>query len=242
MHSVIPLEEQREALQPCPPTACKVLLSTNIAETSITIPDVTYVIDLGLTRRLGYNEAKKVRSLHCTWASKSGTKQRAGRCGRVMDGIVYRLYTRELFESMSDFDPSECMPLEHSALKLRVMLSQYGTVDQLMSELVEPPPTHLVEDALDNLTEWNALGPGPEYKVTKLGEIAVGLPLEVHLTRAVLAACGFGCASEMIAFVCALSQSNFPYLTTLRVFHKTQEAFVSAFRENISDILTYDRN
>tara|TARA_B110000305_G_C19253523_1_gene545938 strand:+ start:213 stop:611 length:399 start_codon:yes stop_codon:yes gene_type:complete len=98
IHSDIPFEEQMEAFKPAAHDEIKIVIATNAAESSVTLPDVDHVICTGLMKQIQYNQATHRQILASTWISRASSKQRAGRTGRVRPGSVYRLYSRNMFE------------------------------------------------------------------------------------------------------------------------------------------------
>lgn len=120
LHSMVPSAEQKIVFNHPPPGCRKIVLSTNIAETSVTIDDVVYVIDSGRMKEKSYDPVNNVSTLHSQWISKANTKQRAGRAGRCRPGICYRLYSRSLAASLPDFQVPEIqrMPIEEICLQV----------------------------------------------------------------------------------------------------------------------------
>eukprot|EP00932_Pfiesteria_piscicida_P005019 SRR837773.14925.p1 GENE.SRR837773.14925~~SRR837773.14925.p1 ORF type:complete len:158 (+),score=20.88 SRR837773.14925:116-589(+) len=110
MHSLIPREEQEEVFNAPPPGVCHVVLASNIAESSLTLPSVCGIIDLAMRRSIQYDARRLMSCLVTTWCSQSSCKQRAGRAGRTMPGRAVRLVTRSFFQSeMVEFDPPEML-------------------------------------------------------------------------------------------------------------------------------------
>jgi HrpA-like RNA helicase len=110
LHSLVPREEQDLAMRPALLGHCKVILSTNIAESSVTIPDVVYVIDSGLHRGIFYDDKRRMPSLLCTWCAQASARQRSGRAGRVAPGTIIHLFTKQFHEKcMSAFDEAEIL-------------------------------------------------------------------------------------------------------------------------------------
>jgi HrpA-like RNA helicase len=126
IHSDIPFEEQEEAFLPCGPDEVKVVIATNAAESSITLPDVDIVICLGTHKALRYNPSTHRVHLLNTWISKASATQRAGRTGRVRPGSVYRIYSKELFFKFQEHEESEVLrrTLQEVILKLWTMLEE----------------------------------------------------------------------------------------------------------------------
>eukprot|EP00658_Telonema_sp_P-2_P030892 TRINITY_DN23243_c0_g1_i1.p1 TRINITY_DN23243_c0_g1~~TRINITY_DN23243_c0_g1_i1.p1 ORF type:complete len:1134 (+),score=208.77 TRINITY_DN23243_c0_g1_i1:76-3477(+) len=243
LHSIVDPEEQQQVLTPSTNRECKIVLSTNIAETSITIPDVKVVIDLGFSRRVEYDQAKGLRCIVCGWCSKAAARQRAGRAGRVTDGIVLRMYPQEVMtDIMPDFDGADFYPLESSVLQVREGLGAYGDVDDLMQQLVEPPPPQQVTLALQRLVEWGALGPAPDYEILALGRLASALPIDVSLTKAITSAAKFGCATDMAVIACGLMQQRPLFRRPMRTFYASDFEFQQHVAAAWKGICHFDRH
>ena len=242
LHSVVELEQQNRAILPAAANECKVVFATNIAETSITIPDVSVVIDCGLSRRMEYDEKRRLRTLVCGWCSRSAAKQRSGRAGRVSSGTVIRLYTRGVYDhAMSDFDASEFLPLEYSVLQVRAHLGAYGQVEAVMAQMIEPPPASAVSLALERLVHWGALGPSPDFEVMELGATALSMPVDVSLTNAILTACAFGCGAEMIVIAAGLTGQRSPIHRPLRTYYETEEEYLKEYFQAMRTLHYFDR-
>jgi HrpA-like RNA helicase len=144
IHSDIPLEEQEEAFLPVGQNEIKVVLATNAAESSITIPDVDFVICLGTCKSVKYDQEKHKKFLKQSWISQASAIQRAGRTGRVSPGVVFRLYPRSLFDKWQEHNPSAVQetPMQDVILKLKSLCENSDDshdVLTILSELIEPP-------------------------------------------------------------------------------------------------------
>jgi hypothetical protein len=241
LHSVMSAEDQQAALVPATVNESKVVLATNIAETSITIPDVTLIIDCGTARRMTYNQEKGLRGLSLGWCSKSSVTQRAGRAGRVRPGVAIRLYTRNIYTAMPEFDASDFVPLEFSLLQMRAYLHSYGSAQELTQKLLEPPKPRLVEDALDRLVTWGALSAKPSYELLSLGRLSVSMPIDVPLTRAILLASNLGCAAEMIVIASGLCLEKPMIRVCLRPFFDNNSSFIKKLASTWKTIQHFDR-
>ena len=120
----------------------KIILSTNIAESSLTVPNIGYVIDFCLTKALVYNRDSKFTSLQLNWASKANLDQRAGRTGRVCNGRVYRLITEDLFQQLSDSAIPEILRCPLDRLVLMAKMLGMGPPRQILSLALDPPDLH----------------------------------------------------------------------------------------------------
>ena len=153
IHSDFAFEEQIEAFAPAPPGITKIIAATNAAESSITLPDVDVIVDLGVAKTVSYDATRNASVLSRTWLAKASATQRAGRTGRVRAGTVYRLYTHNLFEALPAHDVSGIcdQPLEATVLQLRGMLTNDQSVSSLLDEAIEPPELVAVGAALIRL-------------------------------------------------------------------------------------------
>ena len=156
IHSDLPFEEQEAAFNPAGPDEVKVVIATNAAESSITLPDVDCVICLGTHKALRYHATTHRVQLVNTWISKASATQRAGRTGRVRPGNVYRLYSKELHEKFQEHEQAEVhrKPLQDVILGLRNMLEDSPTFEgivPLLEDLLEPPDMSNVAKSFDYL-------------------------------------------------------------------------------------------
>ncbi|KAL6748185.1 hypothetical protein V8C86DRAFT_1189284, partial [Haematococcus lacustris] len=159
-HSSLTREEQQRVFDNAPPGSRKVVLATNIAETSITIPDVTAVVDSGHSRQVGYDPLNKIESLTRGWISQSSAEQRKGRAGRVQPGVCYRLYPRLFWQhhmALHDVPEVQRMPLEEVCLQILNM--ELGDPAAFLAEALDPPEALAVENALTLLQNIGAIQP-----------------------------------------------------------------------------------
>lgn len=204
LHSSIQ-DSQKTVFDPVPEGCRKIILSTNIAETSVTIPDVQFVVDTGKCREKRYDQTRRITQLQCTWISKSNAKQRAGRAGRVQDGVYYALYTRSRRESMrtsglpellrSDLQET-CLDVKTQAIKMPVAEFLAGAID--------PPPPSSVETAMQNLVSLGALT--EKEDLTPLGRVLASLPVHPTLGKMIILGVIFRCLDPMITLGAAAHQ------------------------------------
>lgn len=187
LYGDLPFEEQERAILPS--NLRKIVLATNIAETSLTIEGVQVVVDSGLTRRLQYNPSTGMNRLITVTVSKASAEQRKGRAGRLGPGVCYRLYSKQTFQAMMPFTPPEILVSDLSSLVLE--LAVWGVKDPLKLSWLDAPPASAWESAHLLLTELGALdGKGI---VTPAGKIMARLPLHPRLARLVQRAEELGC-------------------------------------------------
>jgi ATP-dependent RNA helicase DHX36 len=197
LHSAVPLEQQREIFEPLPTGCRRIILSTNIAETSVTVPDVKHVVDLGKLRQRTYTPMERISALPTTWESDSNARQRAGRAGRVSDGNYYALYTRKRREAMSASGIPELLrtDLQETCLSIKAQGFQ-ESVSSFLSAAIEPPLPEAVRFAVDNLKAIEAFTKDEE--VTALGGVLAKLPVHPALGKMILLGLIFRCLDPMI--------------------------------------------
>ncbi|MFZ1576228.1 MAG: ATP-dependent RNA helicase HrpA [Chromatiaceae bacterium] len=179
----------------------RVVLATNVAETSLTVPGIHYVIDPGFARISRYSHRGKVQRLPVERVSQASANQRRGRCGRVAAGICIRLYSQDNFESRTEFTEPEIHRANLAAVILRMKLLGFGEIESF--PFVDPPDARLVADGYRTLEELAALdGQG---QLTPLGQHLARLPLDPRIGRMLLASAELGCLTEMLVIVAALS-------------------------------------
>jgi ATP-dependent helicase HrpB len=186
LYGDLPFEEQERAILPAEKR--KIVLATNIAETSLTIEGVKVVVDSGLTRRQQYDPATGMNRLITVPVSRSAAEQRQGRAGRLGPGVCYRLYSRHAFQSLIPFAPPEMLVSDLSSLALE--LAVWGVKDPAMLSWLDPPPTAAWASAKRLLTELGALD--PDGAVTPTGKSMVRLPLHPRLGRLLMRAAELG--------------------------------------------------
>ncbi|ORY52974.1 P-loop containing nucleoside triphosphate hydrolase protein [Rhizoclosmatium globosum] len=174
LHSVLSASEQAAVFKPAPKGVRKVVLSTNIAETGVTIPDVVFVIDTCKAREVSYDQKRNISRLSDVFVSQANCRQRRGRAGRVKPGICYHLIPKDEFDLMLAHRPPEMLRLPLEELILRVLTatrdeSESVDVRQLLSEALDPPPPKNIERAISLLKQIQALYPNGQ--LTLLGKM-----------------------------------------------------------------------
>ena len=186
----------------------RVVLATNVAETSLTVPGIRYVVDAGLARVKRYSYRSKVEQLQIEKISRAAARQRAGRCGRVADGICIRLYDEQDFEARSEFTDPEILRSSLANVILRMLDLKLGDVTQF--PFIEPPPEKAIRDGLLLLQELGAVVSTSDERqqLTRLGRDLARLPLDPRLGRMVLAARDNHCLSELTIIASALGAQD----------------------------------
>ena len=179
----------------------RVILATNVAETSLTIPGIVYVIDTGVARLSRYDSATGTTRLQIEAISQASADQRKGRCGRVRDGICVRLYDEESYAARPAFTDPEMKRTGLAGVILRMKALGLGSVEDF--PFLDPPQPRSITEGYRVLQELGALT--DERELTELGRNLARLPLDPRLGRMILAGAEFGCLSEIMALAAGLS-------------------------------------
>jgi ATP-dependent helicase HrpA len=182
----------------------RVVLATNVAETSLTVPNIGYVIDCGLARVNRYSIRQKVEQLHVEKISRAAANQRAGRCGRVMSGICVRLYEEADFLLRDEFTDPEIFRVSLATVILRMSALELGDIAEF--PFIEPPTPRMIADGYQLLAELNAID--EERKLTPLGHELARLPLDPKIARLLLAGRQYQCLTEILVIASALSTQD----------------------------------
>lgn len=194
IYANLPSEMQAKIFEPTPEGARKVVLATNIAETSITIDGVVFVIDPGFVKQNAFNPRTGMSSLIVTPCSRAAAKQRAGRAGRVGPGKCFRLYTK--WAHNNELDESTVPEIQRTNLGMVVlMLKSLGINDLIGFDFMDPPPGETIIKALEMLYALGALNSKGE--LTKMGRRMAEFPVDPMLSKAILASEGYGCTEEV---------------------------------------------
>ena len=179
----------------------KIILSTNVAETSLTVPGIHYVIDTGLARISRYSWRAKVQRLPIEKISRASANQRAGRCGRIAAGICIRLYDEEDFGNRAEFTEPEILRTSLASVILQMDNLRVGHIRDF--EFIEPPDARLISDGYRLLHELKAVR--PDDSVTRLGKMISRFPVDPRLARMLIRASDLGCLNEMLVIASVLS-------------------------------------
>ncbi|QFG26315.1 ATP-dependent RNA helicase HrpA [Actinomadura sp. WMMB 499] len=196
--------EQHRVFQPH--RGRRIVLSTNVAETSLTVPGIKYVVDPGTARISRYSHRLKVQRLPIEPVSQASANQRKGRCGRVSEGVCIRLYSEEDFESRPEFTDPEILRTNLASVILQ--MTALGLGDIAAFPFVEPPDRRNVKAGVDLLHELGAIDlaeTDPRKRLTPLGRRLAQLPVDPRLARMVLEADRNGCVREVLVIAAALS-------------------------------------
>nr|WP_238348634.1 ATP-dependent RNA helicase HrpA [Ornithinimicrobium pratense] len=186
----------------------RIVVSTNVAETSLTVPGIRYVVDTGTARISRYSQRLKVQRLPIEPISQASANQRAGRCGRLADGIAIRLYSEEDFAARPQFTDPEILRTNLASVILQMTSLGLGEIEKF--PFLEPPDSRQINDGVRLLTELQAIDPTapahlPRKRITPYGRAIVGLPVDPRLARMLVEAERQGALKEVLVIVSALS-------------------------------------
>ena len=208
VYSNLPSEMQTRIFDPAPPGTRKCVIATNIAEASLTIDGIYYVVDPGFAKQKVYNPKIGMDSLVVTPISQASAKQRAGRAGRTGPGKCYRLYTEAAYTA--EMLPLTVPEIQRSNLGMTVLtLKAMGINDLLGFDFMDPPPPATLVSALEELYNLGALD--EEGLLTRLGRKMAEFPLDPPLSKVLIASVDLGCSEEVLTIIGMLSAQNIFY-------------------------------
>ncbi|MEU6416935.1 ATP-dependent RNA helicase HrpA [Streptomyces spiralis] len=196
--------EQHRVFQPH--SGRRIVLATNVAETSLTVPGIKYVIDPGFARISRYSHRTKVQRLPIEAISQASANQRKGRCGRTSDGICIRLYSEDDFLARPEFTDAEILRTNLASVILQMTAAGLGDIEKF--PFIDPPDHRNIRDGVQLLQELGALDPAqkdPRKRLTETGRKLAQLPVDPRLARMVLEADRNGCVREVMVIAAALS-------------------------------------
>lgn len=214
-------------------TVRRIVLATNVAETSLTVPGIRYVVDSGLARIKRYSWRNKVEQLRIESVSQASANQRAGRCGRIGPGVCIRLYSEDDFKSRDAFTDPEILRSSLASVILRMKALKLQDVEAF--PFVDPPHGRAIADGYHLLQELGALD--DERELTATGKTLARLPLDPRLARMILAARDHQCLNEMLIIASALSVQD----PRDRPMHERDAAAQkhAPFKDEKSEFLSY---
>ena len=221
LHSTLSSEEQRLTFSRPPPGVRKVVMATNIAETSITIDDVVFVIDGGRVRETQYDPASRMSSLVTAWCSRASSRQRRGRAGRVREGYCFHLYSSAQEAKLADFTTPEILRTPLDALCLQIKILRLGDVREFLGQAIEPPPENAIASALRSLTELDAIDATDE--LTPLGHHLAELPVDARLGKMMLYGAMFSCLDPVLTIAAGVGFRS-PFVSPMDKRDEADEA------------------
>ena len=208
IYASLPSEQQAKIFEPTPEGARKVVIGTNIAETSLTIEGICYVIDTGFCKQKTYNPRSGIESLIVTPISQAQAAQRAGRAGRTQPGTCFRLYTKWSFAH--ELEENTIPEIQRTNMNSVVlMLKSLGIHDLLHFDFMDPPPAEMLIRALEQLYALGSLNDRGE--LTKLGRRMAEFPCDPQLSKAIIVGDKYGCVAECITVGAMLNAGNAVY-------------------------------
>ncbi|XP_035523834.1 ATP-dependent RNA helicase DHX29 [Morone saxatilis] len=211
LHST--LKDQASAFTVPPAGVRKIVLSTNIAETGVTIPDVVFVIDTGKTKENKYHESSQMSSLVETFVSKASALQRQGRAGRVRSGFCFRLYPKYRFKAFMDYSIPEILRVPLEELCLHIMKCQYGSPEDFLSRALDPPQPQSVSNAINLLRKIGACHLN-NHLLTPLGHHLASLPVNVKIGKMLIYGAILGCLEPIATIAAAITEKS-PFSTPM---------------------------
>jgi ATP-dependent helicase HrpA len=237
----LPWTEQRRVFQPS--SSRKIVVATNVAETSITIPGIRYVIDTGLARISQYNPRSRTTSLPIRPISKSSADQRKGRCGRVQNGTCIRLFDKDDYENRPLFTEPEILRSNLAEVILRMLFLRLGDISSF--PFIDPPQPKNIRDGIEILGELGAIetvendiepGDDQQYTLTERGRMMARLPIDPRISRMIMEAEKEECLEEILIIASALSIQD-PRERPVE-FEKEADKIHAGFADTSSDFMS----
>ncbi|XP_030455416.2 DExH-box ATP-dependent RNA helicase DExH3 [Syzygium oleosum] len=208
-HGSMASSEQRLIFDKPPDGVRKIVLATNMAETSITINDVVFVVDCGKAKETSYDALNNTPCLLPSWISKAAARQRRGRAGRVQSGECYHLYPRCVYDAFADYQLPELLRTPLQSLCLQIKSLQLGSITEFLSRALQPPESLSVQNAVEYLKVIGALD--ENENLTVLGRQLSMLPVEPKLGKMLILGAIFNCLDPVMSIVAGLSVRD-PFL------------------------------
>ncbi|XP_070800502.1 ATP-dependent RNA helicase DHX30 [Pituophis catenifer annectens] len=238
VHSNIPMMDQQSIFPQPPPGVRKIVLATNIAETSITINDIVHVVDSGTHKEERYDLKTKVSCLETVWVSKSNVIQRRGRAGRCQSGFAYHLFPRSRLDRMPTYQVPEILrtPLENLVVQTKIHQPEKTAVE-FLSKALDSPDIKAVDEAVILLQEIGVLD--PQEALTTLGKRLAQISTDPRLAKAIVLASIYRCIQPLLLIVSCLTRD--PFSSSLQNRTEVDKAKAVLSRESGSDHLAFVR-
>ncbi|KAF2070679.1 hypothetical protein CYY_008005 [Polysphondylium violaceum] len=244
LHSSLSPKDQQKVFQKAPKGKTKVVISTNIAETSITIEDVEIVVDCGRVNQMVYDSKTRNSVMSETWTSKASCRQRAGRAGRTSHGMCYKVFTKDMEAKLDDQDTPEILRSSlqqlclHVCLFLTNMKAGNLSIQGFLSRAIEPPSSQQILSSINELISINALD--SQQKLTPLGYHLANLPVDVYIGKMLLFGCIFRCIDPILTIAAVLSSKS-PFLNPPDKKIRPQQAFSIHQSDHLSLVNVYNQ-
>ena len=215
LHSNMQTQDQKNVFKTMTPGIRKIIISTNIAETSITINDVVYVIDSGKEKQKSYDSVSHSSSLKAQWISKACAKQRGGRAGRLTNGLVFRLYSRDRFNFMIENTIPELLRTELTdiCLQTKILTNDDVKIEEFLQKSINPPSITSIRQSIKQLECLGALD--ENERLTHLGYHLADLPLDAKLGKMLIYSLILQCLDPVLTIVSCMSL-NEPFVISVK--------------------------
>ncbi|PFH54478.1 hypothetical protein AMATHDRAFT_72275 [Amanita thiersii Skay4041] len=222
LHSTIPLAEQQVIFEPPPKGVRRIILATNIAETSVTIPDVVFVVDTAKIKEQRYDPDRHMSSLVSAWVGSSNLHQRAGRAGRHRPGEYYGLLSRSRLSSLQAYQTVEMKRVDLSNVVMHIKALNFPSmsVEEVLAGTIEPPDSDRVSAAMRNLRMVGALD--TDNHLTSLGRVLLQLPVDAQMGRLVLFGSLFRCLDQALTLAAILTNRD-PFVSPVLLKKQANE-------------------
>ena len=247
IHSEISEEDQDAAFDCTSPNEIKIIIATNSAESSVTLPDVDTVIDLGMHKMVKYDVVKHQEVLSLSLISKASATQRAGRTGRIRPGTVYRLYSEVVLDDLRDHELPEVLrvPLQDTILNLRMMLENsrdFEGVVPLLEDMLDPPEMNNVDASFHYLFNAGIISqPGDHGALTTLGYFVGHLPVSIEQSRVIYYSVLCGLETDGIIIAAALTLPRTPFRIASPFIHKDPTVYNQLVRKTFLAAVGFDK-
>ena len=220
-HGSMATAEQKLIFGHPPPGVRKIVLATNMAETSITINDVVFVIDCGKAKETSYDALNNTPCLLPSWISQASARQRRGRAGRVQPGKCYHLYPRAVYDAFAEYQQPELLRTPLHSLCLQIKSLKLGSIGQFLSRALQPPEPLAVQNSVDLLKTIGALD--ENENLTNLGKHLSLLPVEPKIGKMLIMGCVYGCLDPVLTIAAGLAVRD-PFLMPMDKKELAEEA------------------